>query len=493
MIHGAPATEAESRTQTAALCVDLDHTLIRTDLLWEAAVRYIAPNPFRIVVLLLVLLRGRAQLKAWLAERVSIDVADLPYKEPVLDLIRTMRAAGARIVLATASPARWAHQIAAVHGLMDEVLATTPDRNLSGATKAEALVARFGERGFVYAGDSRRDLAVWQHAERAIAVDAGPSVLRRLRALGVESITVDTRARAQGRGTRGWRAWFRQVRVHQSVKNLLVFVPLLASIRERSWSDIGTVVLVFVAFTALTSAVYIWNDLGDLDADRAHSRKRSRPLAAGSIPIPAALVAAAVFVLVSFAIAIAVGPLVAAALGVYLVGTVLYSAYLKRVLVADVVVLACLYIARVLAGCAALRVVPSLWLVLYCAFLFFSLALMKRCAELDREADVSRNKRGYILADRTMLGALGAASGVASVLVFGLYINSLAADRLYQAPVLLWLIVPLLLYWIARAWLLTNRGWMHDDPVVFALRDRASRVTGVLVIVIALAAVVVQL
>ncbi|WP_066521920.1 UbiA family prenyltransferase [Curtobacterium ammoniigenes] len=489
MIDSAPATRPAPRTQTAVLCVDLDHTLIRTDLLWEAAVRYIAPNPLRILVLIVMVLRGRARLKQWLADRVSIDVADLPFKEPVLDLVRTERALGARTVLATASPERWAHQVAAVHHLMDDVIATSGEHNLAGATKAEALVARYGERGFVYVGDSRRDVAVWRHAARAVAVDADAAVIRSVRSLGIDVATIDTTARTRA----GWRAWVRQIRIHQSVKNLLVFLPLLASLRDRSWSDVEASVLVFVAFTALTSAVYIWNDLGDLDADRAHSRKRFRPLASGAISIPSALIVALLFAVGAFVLAIAIDPLVAFAIGVYLVGTILYSAYLKRVLVADVVVLACLYIARVLAGCAALHIVPSVWLLLYCAFLFFSLALMKRCAELSRESDVSRNKRGYIPADRTMLFALGATSGVASALVFGLYIDSLSANRLYQAPVLLWLIVPLLLYWIARAWILTNRGWMHDDPVVFALRDRASIVTGALVIVIAIAAVVVQL
>ncbi|MFC4244282.1 UbiA family prenyltransferase [Gryllotalpicola reticulitermitis] len=479
-IEGTPVIGAQ------VLCVDLDETLIRSDLLWEATVRFLAGNPLRVIAVIAMVLRGPARLKSWLAARVSLEAELLPYNQAVVALVTAARADGAHTVLATASPEPYARQVADALGIFDEVIATEGGVNLSGRAKAQALIERFGERGFTYAGNSQRDLNVWRHAGRAISVDASAAVQSGIATMGIESENLRTPRPS-------WRVWLRQVRLHQSVKNALVFVPLLASLRERSWADAGESVLAFVAFTLLTSVVYIWNDLSDLDSDRAHATKRYRPLASGTIGIPQALVVCVLCGAGAFVTALFLNPLVAAILALYLVTTSCYSAFVKRIAVADVIVLAALYIIRVLAGCAALLIVPSVWLLLYCVFIFFSLALMKRCAELGRRVDTARSGRGYLPKDRGVLTSLGITSGVASILVFGLYINSLAADRLYDAPVLLWLAVPVLLYWIARAWMLTDRGSMHDDPVVFALRDPASVITAGVLAAIAAAAVVVPL
>lgn len=474
-------------TQAQVLCVDLDRTLIDSDLLWEAIARFLARNPFRVFTVFLTLLRGKSYLKRRLAERVAIDFELLPYKSDVVDLVRAARGRGEPTVLVTASPEAYAVQVAGSLQIFDTVLATGAGTgNLSGGTKAQLLVDRYGERGFAYVGDSRRDLAVWRHANKAIAVDAASSVIGRLASLGIEYEQVRTR-------TFSLRSWARQLRLHQAVKNLLVFVPVIVTLKERSPTGFAVSSVMFAAFCLLSFAIYIWNDLGDLDADRAHPTKRYRPLASGAIPIPHAMVASVVLAACALVLASSINLMAVGVLLLYLVVTVSYSAYFKRVAIADVIILAGLYTVRVLAGCAALVVRPSVWLILFCVFIFFSLALMKRSAEMANTVEISGNGRGYLPADKEILLTLGVASGVVSVMVFGLYIHSLNAGLQYRAPELLWLAVPVLLFWISRAWLLTNRGNMHDDPVIFAFKDRLSLATGLVMALITVAAMVVPL
>jgi 4-hydroxybenzoate polyprenyltransferase len=477
----------DAGVEKSVLCVDLDRTLINSDLLWESMARFIVRRPFGLLALVRMAMRGTAYLKGRLAEFVEIDVGQLSYKAPIVELVRSIRAEGTPTVLVTGASETHARRIAEHLQLFDAVFATSETTgNLTGAAKARLLVDRYGERGFAYIGDSIRDLAVWRHASRAIAVDAGLSVRGRLASLGVEYGHVRTRRVSL-------LPWARQLRVHQWIKNILVFIPMLAVAKDRDLAHFSASVLAFAAFCLLTGAIYIINDLSDLDADRAHPTKRFRPLAAGEIAIPHALMGAVLLACVAFTLASLVNLLTVAVLVVYLVMTTAYTVYFKRVLVADVLMLAGLYAVRVLAGCAAILARPSVWLLLFCVFAFFSLALMKRCAELIGLDDVSRNGRGYRSEDKSILLMLGTTAGMASVLVFGLYVYHQSESAQYQAPELLWAVVPLLLFWMSRAWLLTNRGGMHMDPVVFALKDRASCVVAVLIAIIMIAAAVIRL
>ncbi|HSE12555.1 MAG TPA: UbiA family prenyltransferase, partial [Rudaea sp.] len=430
------------------------------------------------------LLRGKAHLKREIAERTSIDVTTLPYEPRVLDWLRS-ETGGRHRVLCTASDHKFADAVAAHVGGFDEVLASDGVRNLSGRNKADVLGERFGERGFDYAGNEARDLHVWSRARRAIVVNAP-------RALAQRAGRVSEVERVFERSDPSWRAWLRALRLHQWLKNLLVFLPLLTAHLMLVPDALLHSTLAFFAFCLCASGVYLLNDLLDLDADRRHPRKRLRPFAAGSLPLGAGLAVAPLLTLAAFALALTISKLFALALAGYYALTLAYSFALKRIAMLDTVVLAGLYTIRIIAGTLALRIGVSFWLLAFSMFLFLSLAMIKRYTELRtllRNGDARATGRGYAVDDLPLLQSLGAASGYLAVLVLALYINSTASVLLYRRPVVLWLLCPLLLYWISRAWLIAHRGDMHDDPVVFAVSDRTSRLLLALSIVIVIGAI----
>jgi 4-hydroxybenzoate polyprenyltransferase/phosphoserine phosphatase len=475
-----------TNTQPYTLCVDLDRTLIDSDFLWESVVRTVARSPLRAIAMAVKLVRGHFRFDRQLAGRQSIDITTLTFNPAIVAMVQAARARGETTVLITESPETYAHQMATHLPLFDTVLVTgSEDGALSGNRKAQLLVDRYGEQGFAYAGSSSDDLVVWTHAGRAILVDAEASLSGRLELLGMEHERISTR-------TFSLKTWARQLRLYHWVKNLLVFVPLVVTLGQSNLTDLNRALLVFVAFSLLASASYICNDLSDLDSDRGHAIKRFRPLASGKISIPQALITAAVLAVGAFFIAAIVSPTVVGVLVLYALVTLSYSAYFKKVVIADVIILAGLYTSRVIAGCAALGVIPSIWLLLFSVFIFFSLALMKRCADLVNQG-VKLSGRGYVPGDERVLIPLGTSSGIGSVLVLGLYMNSFTAATHYQTPALLWLLVPMLLFWISRAWILTARGKMRDDPVLFAIRDKVSLGTGIGLILITLAATVLSI
>ena len=461
----APAPTAEA----APLCVDLDGTLLRSDLLYESLLALLRTRPWLALALPFWLLRGKAYLKRRLAEASGLDVADLPYDERVLALLRATPARPR--VLCTASDLRLAEAVARHTGLFEEVLASDGARNLAGARKAQVLVERFAERGFDYAGNGTVDLHVWKRARRAWVVNAPVALARS--AAGHCEVEHHLHAPAAPRG------WLRALRLHQWLKNLLVFLPLLASHRFLEAGAVLAALGAFLAFGLCASGVYLLNDLLDLPSDRRHPRKRSRPFAAGELPLLHGLLAAPLLTVAAFALAFAVSPWFAAALGAYFAATLAYSFWLKRVVMVDVVLLAGLYTVRIIAGAAAIGVALSFWLLAFSMFLFLSLAMLKRYTELQAmlgEGRSGASGRGYAVEDLPLLQSLGASAGYCAVLVLALYINSPESLALYARPQVLWLICPLLLYWMSRVWVVAHRGGMHDDPVVFAARDRVSQV-----------------
>lgn len=289
-----------------------------------------------------------------------------------------------------------------------------------------------------------------------------------------------------------WLAVVRTLRVQQWVKNLLLFVPTVLDHRLQETPVLVRATLAFAAFCCAASGAYILNDLLDLEADRRHRTKRHRPFASGQVPARLGWVLAPALIAAGFAIAL---PLQSshftALLALYVATTTAYSVYLKRVAVLDVIVLAGLYTLRVLAGVAATGVRFSTWLLAFSMFLFLSLAFQKRYAELTGFEAGERemlSRRGYQRADREWLGAMGGASGYLSVLVLALYINSEEVVVLYRAPLVLWLICPLLLYWTSRMWLRAYRGQVDEDPIVATVRDPSSYIVGALVALVLYAA-----
>ncbi len=450
------------------LVVDLDGTLVLTDLLHESAVVAVTRAPGRALKALGELVRGdRAALKRRLAEAGPVDTGSLPLREELVGLLSEARAKGRRLVLATASDELLARPIAARVGLFDEVLASDGVRNLKGEEKRTALVDRFGEKAFDYAGDARADLPVFRSARKAILV--GPGV--RLRA-EVEQAGTPVAVELPDRPG-GLRTVLSALRVRQWIKNVLVFVPLVTGhIFEAP--VLAAAVFAFFALSFLASAVYVLNDLGDLASDRQHVSKRKRPMASGDLSIRAGLALVPLLLAgsVAFATALPAGSRVL--LAVYFVTTTLYTLSLKRQVLVDVFTLAFLYTLRVLLGGAATGVPVSPWLLAFSVFLFLSLAYAKRASELlavkERGQDAAAG-RDWFVWDSLGVQVLGVASAYLSSLVLAIYIHSDVTKRLYAHPGWLWLLVPALLYWTSRVWVLVGRGEMDEDPIVFAARD----------------------
>lgn len=461
------------------LYVDMDGTLLRTDLLKECLAREVVGRPWALPRLALVALGGRPRLKADLAARQPVAVDRLPYHTAVIERLRAEQAAGRRLVLATAGDRRHAEAVAAHLGCFSEVLASEGNTNLKGRNKLAAIQAH-AQGPFAYAGDATADLPIWAAAAEAWVV-GGAGMAARVRGVNqrVEHLAVDSG---------GLRAWIRLLRPHQWAKNVLLAIPFCLAHRYGDGSGWLALALAFVAMSLAASGIYILNDLVDIERDRAHRSKHRRPFAAGTVPVLGGLGLAVALLATALtgAAVLLPGPF-AAWLGIYLVTTIAYSARLKQVPLVDVIVLAGLYDLRLIAGAAAVDVAISQWLLALSMFLFVSLALCKRFTELApllaEHGDEAR-ARGYRAADLPILESAGVGSGLIAILVLALFIHSGEVNRLYQAPWALWLICPVLLYWILRVWLKAARGAMPDDPVVFALKDRTSLAVGAVIVVL---------
>ncbi len=415
-------------------------------------------------------------LKQHLAQRTDMDASLLPYNKELIDWLRSERKAGRTLVLCTASDKTLASAIAEHLELFDIVMASDGETNLAGKNKAAALEQRFGERGFDYAGNSSADLHVWQAARRAIVVDAPKGLAKQASSL----CEVEREFKTPGTGLTVWR---RALRVHQWLKNILLFVPVFAS---HHFSDAGiwqVLMLAFLSFSLCASSVYIANDLTDLESDRLHPRKSKRPFASGALPVWTGVIAAPLLLLLSLAIGTFVGGHFLAALSIYFLVTCAYSWGLKRLMLLDCLTLAVLYTMRIVAGAAASGLELSFWLLAFSGFLFLSLAFVKRYAELQLQLLRGKNKahgRAYVTTDAPLIQVLGVNSGCAAVVVLALYFNNENVLRLYHTPELAWVGVPIMLFWICWVWMCAHRGEMHDDPVIFAVKDRASLIAGAL-------------
>jgi len=456
------------------LVVDLDGTLILTDMLHESVLRLMRLSPARVLQIPFWLSKGRAVLKARLAASSEFDPSTIPYNQDLLDWLRAERAEGRRLVLCTASDRAIAESIAGHLEIFDEVIASDGVTNLAGEAKAETLERSFGASGFDYAGNSAIDIAVWRRARRAVIVNAAKGVADEARKIcDVERVFSPK--------IPGVAVWGRVLRVHQWLKNLLLVMPLLAGHDFYDPTIWLSLTLAFLSFSLCASAVYIANDLLDLESDRLHPRKKNRPFAAGLVPTWMGLVVAPLLLCVSLAIGSFVGDAFLGCLAIYFLLTCAYSALLKRIVLVDCLTLAMLYTIRIIAGAAVAGHHLSFWLLAFSAFLFLSLALVKRYAELavlQLNGNGRIHGRGYMAGDAPLVQTMGIAAGYASVLVLALYLNSEAVVTLYRTPQVIWGAVPVMLFWISWMWMQAHRGKMHDDPLVFAVKDGASLIAG---------------
>lgn len=458
--------------RASPLVVDLDGTLTPTDTLIESVVKLVKQSPLNLLRLPLWLLKGRAGFKETIALHASIAPEHLPYRERLLAYLLEEKANGRQIILATAAHRSIADGVSAHLGFFDKVIATQSGRNLKGKTKLQAIQESVGEV-FVYAGDSLADLPIWQAASAAVLVGVSPRTAAMVR----RDIPIE---REFVQEAPGLAVWLRALRVHQWLKNLLLFVPLLTAFSFMEIGKLVTMAVAFLSFSFAASATYIVNDLWDLENDRAHPRKRERPFASARLPILQGLAVASAALMLAFVMAFWVSRDFFLILSVYLVLTSAYSWILKEYVLIDVLMLSLLYTLRILAGSVAIGVATSSWLLAFSVFMFLSLALVKRCAELvslERNGVEATRGRDYRVADLVVLWPLGVGAALSAVVVFGLFISAPETQARYATPELLWLVAIGMIYWLSRLWIKTSRGEMHDDPVVYAIKDRGSRVT----------------
>jgi 4-hydroxybenzoate polyprenyltransferase/phosphoserine phosphatase len=447
------------------LAVDLDGTLVATDLLWEAIILLVKRNILFLFVLPFWALRGPYVLKMKLAERVEIDPDGLPYRADFLEFLKAEKKKRRKIFLATGSPKVFAQKIADHLGLFSGVLASGNGVNLTSSCKTAALDGAFGSGGYDYAGNSHADIAVFDSARQAIVVAPDRAAERYQRRHNSALFS-----KAKNTVT----PLLKMLRVHQWAKNALIFVPAVLANDLDQLATIVECCVAFVAFSFAASAIYILNDLIDLPLDRRHPTKRKRSIAAGLVSIPVALSTATALMLAATSISLLLPILFQIILASYVALTTAYSFFLKRMLLIDVLTLAGLYTVRVIAGAAATQISVSFWLLAFSVFFFLSLALVKRFVELDHnEAAASKAiaGRGYRVADKHVLAEAGMASAFSSALVLALYIDSNEVQQLYGTPWLIWPLCPIVLYLSIRIWVLARRGEMHEDPVVFLLSD----------------------
>ncbi len=463
--------DARTDTRHIPLCVDLDGTLLAADTLWEGVAIVLFRNPLMLFAMFYWLAKGKARLKHEVAVRSGRQAADWPYREAVLKRLARERETGRPVILVTGAAESVALGVVAHAGVFSSVLHSSADLNLTSRRKRDALVERFGEGGFDYMGNSRDDVPVFDAARKAIVVapDAAAEKWRRTH----DAEKLDT-------GKTSALMVLKSIRIHQWAKNVLIGVPVVLNHEILNAVAVFNAIYAFFAFSFLASAVYIVNDLSDLTSDRRHPKKRNRPLASGAMSVPTGLMLAFSLVLASLSLTLLLPLEFALVLAFYAVVTTAYTFVLKRKLLVDVFALAGLYTLRIVAGSFATYTELSFWLLSFSIFFFLSLALVKRYVELHEYQGEDRAQvpgRGYMADDYEMVGQAGVASAFTAALVLALYIHSSEMMEMYTVPWALWPLCPLVLYMQLRIWMLARRGMLHEDPVVFIMRDWRSIVT----------------
>jgi len=427
-------------------------------------------RPFFLFIIPFWLLKGRYYLKSKLLEYVLPNIKLVPINPKIEEFVISERKKGRYIILVTASMQEIANQFKNYYNIFDEAIGSKDDINLVGKTKADYLINRFGRRGFDYIGDSDKDFYVWKSANIAHIVNQNERFINRLREITNIGIVWDLLPKSK------FQNFISEIRTYQWTKNLLIFLPLILAHNTNANVYINAL-LAFFSFSFAASAIYLFNDLMDLDSDREHSTKKNRPMAAGNFPIISAFRWILILIITSLLIALLLHKEFLIVLIMYLVITLVYSIKLKKIYIIDIVVLSILYTFRLIAGSFSTNIPISEWLAGFSLFFFLSMSALKRYVEIKNNLDSDQKAikgRAYITDDLQIIQNSGISSGLISVMIFFLYINSSKVVQLYNSPEILYLIIPLIVYWILRVWFLAHRGLMNEDPVLFAIADKRS-------------------
>ena len=466
------------------LFVDLDGTLIKSDLLFECLVPIIKNYFYAIFLAPFWLLKGKAYLKDKFSDLVSINPEILPYNNNVLEYIRKEKENGSKIILATASNIKLAKSISDYLGIFDDVIASSKEENLKGKNKLNKIKLYIKNNNinkeFSYIGDSEADVKIFNETNIPIVV-GNKNVFNKIKSKNDKTTFVD------GENDFSLKKFFKMIRTYQWVKNFLIFLPLILAHKFLDVNLLLKALVAFFSFSFLASCVYIINDIMDVESDRIHPSKKNRPIASGAVKISSALKVAFILMPLSFIISIFLGKEFLFVLLTYFITTSCYSFYLKKIMLVDILILSLLYTVRIFAGGVALNIYLSPWLFMFSLFFFFSLACAKRYSELYAVRNNLQDEikgRGYQAQDLEQIQIFGSSSGYIAILIFALYIQSDISMKLYKTPSFFWALCPIMLYWISRVWLLSHRGQMTQDPIIFALKDKVSYVVLILSIII---------
>lgn len=470
------------------IAVDLDGTLISTDLLIETSNEVITTKPLEFLLLLPFLFFNRVKFKEYLAKRTALDVSGLPYNEELIEWLKKRRSEGAKLILATASHSILANKIAQYLGLFDVVHASTDNINLKSINKRNLLVSIYGANGFEYIGNSKDDLPVWAKSKVAHINSSNKHLISQLVDLvGAEKVGENFSIKNKKMGK--FYAFLKAMRPHQWVKNLIVIAPLFLANQAGDEKQIINSLIAFIAFCLVASSGYILNDLIDVQNDRLHDTKKLRPFALGVLsPLigwltwPALIGISAV---ISYCLPTSPFQLT---LGIYFLVTLAYSLKLKKIPILDVIILAILYTLRLVAGSFAINAPISFWALAFSMFIFLSLAFVKRYSEIAKIKcsieSLQIKGRGYRSTDLSAVGVMGIGSGYLSILILALYTQDPRIAKYYSSANFLWILCPLLLFWLSRVWLITYREEMNGDPVLFAITDRVSWITFTCIVIV---------
>ena len=452
------------------LIVDLDGTLVLSDTLHESVARFFFQNPFLNLFKMLVwLFYGKAKFKEQLSLQTNIRPELLPYNQPFLDWIKIQKETGRKLFLCTAAGKAIADKVSIHLNIFDEVFCSSAISNNSAKKKALFLKDKFGENNYIYAGNSFDDIRVWENAAKKIVVNPSSALKTKLKNANPQYIFFPSEKKILF-------SFLKPLRIHQWAKNLLIFFPLIAAHQLYNLDNILMLFGAFFSISLCASSTYIINDIIDLDSDRLHPRKKYRSFASGEIPLQFALLIL-LMLPASIFLSSMIGKNFMIILLLYILLTISYSLFLKIIPVIDCIVLAALYTIRIIAGALVIDNTPSFWLIAFSILFFFSLAFLKRYSELLSAKNLGEtiiHGRGYFSSDSPLILSLGVSSALGSVIVMMLYLNSPEILQLYNYPEIVWFTIPILLFWISYIWLQANRGHMHDDPVIFAIKDHVS-------------------